>query len=148
MHIRWIILTITYRVVLPTSVSDWNMNNTLLIIWRLPDFIMCAFYVEFELRTFKNPKYLLQTVCISENCWKDSWFLKTWTFKRKKKKRRKEGKREKKEEKRETNFFIQNGTVKVIKHSEPSSASARDVRTAGKKNLVTLTKTSLPTLHL
>ena len=34
----------------------------------------------------------------------------------------------------------------MIKHSEPSSASARDVRTAGKKNLVTLTKTSPPTL--
>ena len=36
--------------------------------------------------------------------------------------------------------------MKVIKQSEPSSASARDVRTAGKENLVTLTKTSPPTL--
>ena len=34
----------------------------------------------------------------------------------------------------------------MITHSEPSSASARDVRTAGEKNLVTLTKTSPPTL--
>ena len=65
-------------------------------------------------------------------------------MKKKKEKRRKKGKKRRK--KREREFFTKNGAVKVIKHSEPSSASARDVRTAGKKNLVTLTKTSPPTL--
>jgi len=66
--------------------------------------------------------------------------------KKKKKGEKKKEKRRKKEEKREREFFSKTGTVKVIKHSEPSSASARDVRTAGKKKLVTLTKTSPPTL--
>ena len=59
------------------------------------------------------------------------------------KKRGKKGRKrkEKEEEKRrrkkkEDGHCYSGGTFKVIKHSEPSSASARDVRTAGEKKYV------------
>ena len=73
-------------------------------------------------------------------------FNDTQGAKNKKKKRRRGGKREEKGRKRkkkkeggkkkEEGHCNSGGTFKVIKHSEPSSASARDVRTAGEKKYV------------
>ena len=104
MHIRWIILTITYRVVLLWVIEILITPNSLFDGFQILKCVLFTSNSNSDLS--KNPKNLPKMVYITEKIVESSWFLKTYTIEKKEEKRRKEeGKKEKKRRKKREGIF-------------------------------------------